>query len=801
LLFTKYQKRVMFIVKVTTGVEGAVKLRSKTLLSVGMVILILFTILIGFSRYFLLGQVNKYEVLRLEENVKRAVATVEEEIEELDGTVTNYSAWDDTVAFINSHNYREDNQYLTNNYTDETYQYNHVNLIVMSNKEGKFVYQKMYDFSTMEQAPLPKSIEVSLSKLGSLYSFSSPKDHKAGIVQINNQPVLISARPIVSSKADGPIVGTLIFGRFVDQYLMNDLFEITNFEFTISVGDNQGASANDVTINVLNDDQVEGTKTLSDINKNPIFQVSVTMNRDMYQYADSALETFFIVMFLSYVVLAFCCLVLLNRTITSRLIRLRNQLLQIKSTNEISTVIQASGPDEIGDLEIEFNDLLRRLESSYTRLKEQALNDPLTNLPNRIMFHEKLDAAIKDARSHHHKVAVMFIDLDRFKFINDTLGHDVGDSLLIMVSERLKEADYTNTAIISRLGGDEFTVILPYLTEVHDLMPLLELMISTLSRPYQIGEHNIRVTASIGVSIFPNDGEEIDTIIKCADMAMYKAKQEGKNNFQFYNVAIEEIIAKRMKLETYLRKAVEEEQFSLQYQPKVNIHTGNVVGMEALIRWEHPLIGFIPPSEFIPLAEDTGLIIPIGEWVLRTACSDNKKWQEAGYEPLVVAVNLSAHQFQQPFFVEYIKDVLHETKLDPQYLELEITESFALHQIDTAIKKLKELKRMGVKISIDDFGTGYSSLSYLKKFPIDTLKIDKSFVDDILNESDDAAIATAIVSLAQSLNLNVVAEGVETEDQLNFLKKLGCNDMQGFLYSRPLAKEKFEEFLVNLKRH
>lgn len=429
-----------------------------------------------------------------------------------------------------------------------------------------------------------------------------------------------------------------------------------------------------------------------------------------------------------------------------------------------------------------------------TRLAHQAHHDALTGLPNRLLLHDRLGQALARAGREGKQVAVMFLDLDRFKNINDTLGHEVGDALLEGVAQRLTTC-LRDGDTIARWGGDEFTLVLPDLKWGQDAVPAAEKVIEAISRPFVIGERELFVNVSIGITLYPSDEKSVEGLIKNADIAMYRAKEQGGNNYQFYRADMNARALERLALENSLRKALERQELLLYFQPQVDIVSGRVVGMEALVRWRHPDLGLVSPAQFIPLAEETGLIVPIGEWVLREACRQNKAWRDAGYAPLRMAVNLSARQFRQQNLVEITAAVLNESGLHPDGLELELTESYIMQNPETAITVLRDLKAMGVHLSIDDFGTGYSSLSYLKRFPIDTLKIDQSFVRDITTDPDDAAITSAIIAMAHTLKLEVVGEGVEAPEQLAFLKELGCDRMQGYFFSRPIPAEDIPRLL------
>ncbi len=428
-------------------------------------------------------------------------------------------------------------------------------------------------------------------------------------------------------------------------------------------------------------------------------------------------------------------------------------------------------------------------------VQHQAYHDALTGLPNRLLFNDRLAIEISHAHRKNEKLAVLFLDLDRFKTINDTLGHAVGDQLLQGAAGRLI-SHLSDDSTIARLGGDEFMILLADVKSVEDVTRAAKKVLEAFKQPWIINTHELHITTSIGVALYPDDGEDVETLVRNADTAMYRAKQQGRNNYQLYAPAMNVKAFEQLVMENSLRRALDRKEFIIHYQPQVNALTGQITGVEALLRWQHPDLGLIFPSNFIPLAEETGLIVPIGEWVLRTACAQNKMWQKAGVPPLRVSVNLASRQFQQKDLVEMVSHALGETGLEPQYLDLEITESIVMEDADATLLVLRELTKKGIQISIDDFGTGYSSLSYLKMFPLHTLKIDQSFVRDSTADPNDAAIASAIIVLGHSLKLRVIAEGVETQDQFLFLKQQKCDEIQGFLFGRPVSAEEIQPVLM-----
>lgn len=428
-----------------------------------------------------------------------------------------------------------------------------------------------------------------------------------------------------------------------------------------------------------------------------------------------------------------------------------------------------------------------------TKINHLAYHDMLTNLPNRLLFQEKVEACFERVKEEGRKPAVMFFDLDRFKIINDTLGHHAGDEMLKHVAKKLNTFVEPGQ-VLARFAGDEFILLLPDVRTKEAAAKYAVRLCELLSEPFVYNNQELFITASVGVSFYPDDGKEPELLIKHADTAMYQAKEKGGDTFEFYQPEMNFRSLERLHLETHLRKALALNQFRNFYQPIVNVKSGAVVGMEALVRWDHPEFGLVSPVEFIPLAEETGLIVPIGNWVLQEACRQTQEWHCEGF-PLCVSVNISMPQFQHKQFVDSIRDALSTTGLRPDSLALEITESVAMKNVDYVMDKIDELKQLGVRISIDDFGTGYSSLSYLKRFRVHTLKIDRSFIRDVTADEDNAAIVTALIAMSRQMKMLSLAEGVETEEQLQFLREKGCDEVQGFFFSKPIPPHEFETLL------
>jgi diguanylate cyclase (GGDEF)-like protein/PAS domain S-box-containing protein len=428
------------------------------------------------------------------------------------------------------------------------------------------------------------------------------------------------------------------------------------------------------------------------------------------------------------------------------------------------------------------------------QIKHLAYHDALTGLPNRLLFKDRLTVALSHAQRERTRLAILFLDLDRFKVINDSLGHNIGDQLLQAVAARVSSC-VRESDTVARLGGDEFTLLLPNLLRSDDAAPIAQKILEAVRYPFHIEGREFFITTSIGISLYPEDGTDAETLIKNADTAMYQAKEQGRDNYQLFNAFVNAKALQRIALEHGLHRALQNDELEVHYQPIFDFRSGRITGMEALLRWTHPDMGVVPPAVFIPIAEATGTMVPIGLWAMRRACEQAKTWHDSGFRNLSLAVNLSVTQLQQADLVPRVQEVLTETGLPPRLLELEITESSAMQSPEGSIRTLYELKKLGIRISLDDFGTGHSSLSYLKRFPIDTLKIDQSFVRDITNDPDTAAIVTAIIAMAHSLRLKVIAEGVEFTDQANFLKRYGCDQMQGYLIRAPVPAAEFFEMI------
>ena len=442
---------------------------------------------------------------------------------------------------------------------------------------------------------------------------------------------------------------------------------------------------------------------------------------------------------------------------------------------------------------------LSQNKQTQEKLNHLAYHDALTDLPNQVLFKDRLKQAIALSRRSDQMQAVLLLNLDRFKTINDSLGYTAGDRLLQSVAQRLTSC-VRESDTVARFGGDEFAILLTQIPRAQDAANAARAIKQSLDQAFLFEDQEIFVSSSIGISVYPQDGRDTAGLLKTAGVALDRAKVQGGNNYQFYTAGGTTRALKQLVLESNLRSGLDRCEFVVQYQPQVDIRGFHLVGMEALVRWRHPSLGLLYPNEFVPLAEESGLIIALGDLILRTACAQNKAWQDKGLLPMCLSVNFSARQFQQPTFITDVAQILKDTNLDPRWLELELTESSIMKDPEEAIVKLHELKLMGIKVAVDDFGTGYSSLNYLKRFPIDTLKIDKTFVSDVCKDPHDTAIVRAIINLGHALDLTVIAEGVETKEQLQYLSALECDVVQGFLFSKALSAAAFEELLVEQRQ-
>ncbi len=715
------------------------------------------------AHLILLNSYTDLEQQDARKNVQRVVDTLAEDLTALNNQLADWAAWDESYAFIES----ADPEFVKRNLPQDTYSTLKLNLLMFINTSGNPVFSKGFDLLAKEYAAVPKELDQHLTPGARLLRHSDTDNGVTGILMLPAGPMLVASRPILTTERKGPLRGTMIMGRYLDNKGLERLSALTHLPVKIYPVNTAKLPPADVlavrdellktgavTVRQISNQTLGGYALLKDVNDRPALFMQILGARPIYLQGKTTITYFIICLLIVGIILGAVIKMIWNR-------------LQISQA--------------------------RRRESEE-QARYLAQYDTLTGLPNRLSLENRLRQSIARAQRAKRQVAVLLVDLDRFKLINDALGHPIGDSLLQFVAGRLK-ACIREGETLSRQSGDEFVILLPDLTRTEDAAYVAQRILEALAQPFEISGHALSVAASIGISLYPNDGDESDILLKNADLAMYHVKHQGGNNYHFYTIELNAKTSKHMMLENNLRLALQRDEFFLVYQPMVELETGAVCGMETLLRWQHPELGLVSPADFIPIAEQTGLIVALGEWVLETACRQAKLWQQQGHKPLRLAVNLSARQFRQNDLAYVIAQILQNTGLSAQWLELELTESLLLDHVDDTIATMQQLTELGLALSIDDFGTGYSALAYLKRIPLTTLKIDRMFVKEIVTSSGDAAITSALIELAHKLGIKVVAEGVENEAQLNTLIRQRCDIMQGYYFSPPLSVEAFGQLL------
>ena len=647
--------------------------------------------------------------------------------------------------------------------------------------------------------------------------------------------ILLSICPILTSAGEGPINGYIVLGANFTEKKIADIGEelsseikltfLKDFEYDRKFFD---LKDDKIQIDAVSDQKIIGRAFLDDIDGKHLLLLSIEKNRDINNIGEVGIKATLWLLLGLFFLFAIIITVILDRGILLRFQELSNDIRKIGEGKDLSVRLKRQNiDDELTDVSNEINGMLGALERSqlflsksesalkkaieklqdevleHEKTQEQikyiAYHDTLTGLPNRNLLNELLVHSITLAERNNKCMAVLFLDIDGFKMINDSKGHGMGDQILQEVAERLLKT-LRKSDVIARHGGDEFIVIIEELDNCSGVELIANKIINCFQEPFHLENQDYFLTTSVGVAVYPADGQTPDMLIKNADIAMYKAKENGKNQYLFCTPVMKDVANETMELSTNLYRAIEKNELELYYQPQLSCHNNQIMGVEALIRWRHPVMGLISPAKFIPIAEKTGLILPIGEWVLRTACQQNKKWQEQGLPKIRMGVNLSLRQFHNNDLLNLVESVLKETKLAPQYLELEITETIAMKEKSYIINTLNAFRQIGVSIAIDDFGTEYSSLSYLKHLPVDRLKVAMQFIRGIGIDHKDEALAKGIIVLAKSIGMNVIAEGVETKEQLEFLKNHNCDEIQGYYFFKPLIEAEMTKLLITYNK-
>ena len=793
------------------------------ILTAGMVYLILHTVMHD--------KINILEDKYIIENVERTKKEIFKEIEVLDTIVMDWAVWDNSYQFMIDKN----PEYIKANLSEDTLNNLKVNIMLFIDNKGNLVHGEGYDLQKKESVPIDEAL-LKYIKDHSLLQNNDVKYRKSGIVTLNGKDlILLSICPILTSAGEGPINGYIVLGANFTEKKIADIGEelsseikltfLKDFEYDRKFFD---LKDDKIQIDAVSDQKIIGRAFLDDIDGKHLLLLSIEKNRDINNIGEAGIKATLWLLLGLFFLFAIIITVILDRGILLRFQELSNDIRKIGEGKDLSVRLKRQNiDDELTDVSNEINGMLGALERSqlflsksesalkkaieklqdevleHQKTQEQikyiAYHDTLTGLPNRNLLNELLVHSITLAERNNKCMAVLFLDIDGFKMINDSKGHGMGDQILQEVAERLLKT-LRKSDVIARHGGDEFIVIIEELDNCSGVELIANKIINCFQEPFHLENQDYFLTTSVGVAVYPADGQTPDMLIKNADIAMYKAKENGKNQYLFCTPVMKDVANETMELSTNLYRAIEKNELELYYQPQLSCHNNQIMGVEALIRWRHPVMGLISPAKFIPIAEKTGLILPIGEWVLRTACQQNKKWQEQGLPKIRMGVNLSLRQFHNNDLLNLVESVLKETKLAPQYLELEITETIAMKEKSYIINTLNAFRQIGVSIAIDDFGTEYSSLSYLKHLPVDRLKVAMQFIRGIGIDHKDEALAKGIIVLAKSIGMNVIAEGVETKEQLEFLKNHNCDEIQGYYFFKPLAEAEMTKLLITYNK-
>ncbi|HEX2548471.1 MAG TPA: EAL domain-containing protein [Gammaproteobacteria bacterium] len=813
------------------------KLRNKVLIAITLAWVVFLIITYVGSQTFLLQSFLKLEHERASENLVRMDQALDQKNYSLYTFTADWSHWNDLYDYMQGKN----PAFVPNNLNMTAFQNSTINLMTFWDANGKLKTGTSVNTDEGKILAYPEGIEKYLYPNSLLLDRKDVQKDVRGYILLPSGIMLIAATSITDGDKVKAPIGAMVNGRYLSDKVIKKIEEETRLNITLllpkdieknenylkayNVAKNNDSGHFDEPIN---EDNIQGFSIIRDIYKKPIGMLRFESTRSIYTTGLRAIHYYLVLFLIVGIIFSLLLVGLLRSLIVRRLEHLDNEVAEISEKNELNRRVDARGSDEISSVAHQINSMMDIIESSHEQLENRvrertqelqktniqleqeiaerksvekdllihkehlarlAHYDELTGLPNRVFFSEILNKTIIHSRENHKRFALFFIDLDRFKKINDALGHPTGDLVLKEFAEVFKNT-LRKGDILARLGGDEFVILLNEVSDTKIIATVAENIFKACAKPIKIRSHEFFITASIGICIYPNDGASLEDLLKNADMAMYKAKRAGGGVYQYYTEEMNLEASAYIELESKLRKAILNNEFILHYQPKYTIKDGQICGVEVLIRWESPEQGLIMPEKFIPIAEETGLIMQIGEWVLREACKTNKTWQDQGFNPVSIAVNVSAKQFKHQDLIKLVQDVLQETGMAAEYLELEITETAIMENVESAITKLIAIEKMGVKVSIDDFGTGYTSISYLKQFPISILKIDKSFIKGIPLNQNDNAIASGVIALAHSLGLLVVAEGVETNEQLQYLAEHNCDIVQGYYLSKPLSNAK-----------
>lgn len=742
-----------------------------------------------FSKILLIKNANNIEQEQTKSNTLRVLHFIKKDMQALDSLNLEYSQWNKTYEFMENHN----KDFIDSNFNDDLSSFKNLNISFLAfvDNSGEIIFNKNIINTLYKSPDLNHNIQKDI--ISKLNSFTNSKSF-TGILLSNNVPVLINARPIVKNDGSGPTKGTLVLVKYLDNNALKSLsanldlnIKVQNYDKNILENTVAYDTSNNIYVKITDKNTITGYALINDIFATPALIITIDIPRDIYKNTQNSFTLYLIILF----IISFLCIILvitsLNKTIIEKILSIKTTIDKITDTGNLSYRINVKGNDEITELSKKINNMFETLEKSESKLLQLAYYDTLTGLSNRKSIMENIKLMLKENKT---KLALFFIDLDSFKNINDSLGHNAGDYILEKVADKLQSVIAKN-CLLGRLGGDEFIIVQNNLSFAYETEELAEKICDVLKPPIDYEDHEIYVGCSIGISFYPNDGNDLPTLMKNADSAMYAAKNSGGYTYKIYSKNMNSQALTELVMENNLRKALQNNEFILHFQPINNINKLNLIGAEALIRWKFK-DKLIYPNDFIPKAKDIGEIVHIDNWVLFNACQQCKKWNEKGYKDIYISVNISFNQLKQQNFLDIVTDALNQAKLSPSYLNLEITEDEAMEDVSLTINTLKNLRELGVNISLDDFGTGYSSLSYVNSLPINTLKIDKSLVRYMDKDTKNLEIIKIIIMMAHSLNLQVVAEGIEIEKHLSLLQKLKCDSIQGYLIGKPVEAAEFE---------
>ncbi len=798
------------------------KLKNKVLLGVGCVWLVFLAATYAGSYHFLAKS-----FLRLEqEHANSDLTRIDQALDQINYSLytftSDWSHWNDLYTYLQGKN----PDFIKNNINMPAFVTSNINFLAYWDLNGKLLTTASADTDREKFTSSPQGLDKYLAPGSFLLNRKDVQSDLRGYVLLDNCIMMIAACAATDSDKKQPPLGIMVAGRILSPNLIQKMKDTTKLDVQLLLP--QEIQTNGTLQNIYQTLSTESTSHFSkpiskndlagytlirDIFNQPIGMLEMVSPRAIYLTGLKAIHYYLTSFVTLGILFSILMLGLLHWLVIKRLERLDLEVAEIGTKKSLHQRVGLKGNDELTSVSSQINSLLDIIQTSHEQLEQRVLErtkelninkehlaklahyDPVTNLPNRVFFNEMLNKSIHQATREHKKLAVLFMDLDKFKNINDAFGHNMGDLVLKEIASRFAKTLRAGD-IVARIGGDEFIILLNDISNTNSAVPVAEKLLKTCAEPIHIHSHEFHLSSSIGICIFPDNGTSLEDLQKNADMAMYKAKNAGGNIYEFFTPDMHSAASDYMKWEAAMRRALMNDEFMLYYQPKLNLAEKTITGVEALIRWNHPELGLISPAKFIPIAEESGLIMQMGEWALRAACRANQSWQEQGYKPITIAVNLSPIQFRHQDILTLVKSILTETKLDPKFLELEITESAVMDNNIDAAAKLTEIQNMGVSIAIDDFGTGYTSISYFKQFPINTIKIDQSFIKGITANTNDLAITSGIIALAHSLDIKVVAEGVETAEQLKLLKDHHCDLIQGYYLSRPLPQDKLLELLA-----